>query len=156
MIKISIDAFWIREKFLSSKKYWTKLEELISKTSKDLEKDIDLQLQAERIFEILSQILLDICTHIIAHVKEPPPQTYSDCMKKLGDLHIITPETAEKVISLVKTRNFVVHQHGNIDYYLLFEGLSELHNDFPQFQKEMFAWINSQKEYEMQNKSQND
>jgi len=145
-----INSSWLREKFLSSKKYWSKLEDLISKTSDELDKDLDLQLVAERIFEILSQIILDICTHIIAHLKESPPQTYADCMKKLGDLGIISPQTAEKATSLVKMRNIVVHQYGKINYQLLFEGLHELHQEFPQFQKEVLRWIDSQEKHEEQ------
>ena len=97
-----INSSWLREKFLSSKKYWSKLEDIISKTSDDLDKDLDLQLVAERIFEILSQIILDICTHIIAHIRESPPQTYAESMKKLGDLGIISPKKAEKETSLAK------------------------------------------------------
>ena len=99
---------------------------------------------AERIFEILSQVLLDICTHIIAHSEEPPPLTYSDCMKKLGKLKIITPQIAEKATSMIKMRNIIVHQYTDIDYILLYEGLCELHNDFPEFQKEILEWIDSQ------------
>ncbi len=147
-----INNIWIREKLLSSKKYWSKLEEIILKTSEDLEMDIDLQLKAERIFEILSQILLDICTHIIAHTREPPPQTYSDCMKKLGNLGVITAQTAEKVTYLVKMRNIVVHQYDNINYRLLFKGLCELFEDFPLFQEEILTWIDSQEK----NKTQKD
>ena len=109
-----IDPSWLREKFLFSKKYWSKLEEIISKSSDDLDRDLDLQLMAERIFEILSQIILDICTHIIAHLKESPPQTYADCMKKLGNLGILSSQTAEKATSLAKMRNIVVHQYGKI------------------------------------------
>ena len=139
-----IDFLWIREKLLSSKKYWPKLMEIISKTCDVLENDVDLQLKAERIFEIFSQILLDICTHIIAHSKEPPPQTYSKCMEKLGKLGIIKPKTVEKATSLIKMRNFIVHQYSNIDYNILFEGLRELHKDFPQFQEEILIWIDSQ------------
>ena len=145
-----IDSSWLREKFLSSKKYWSKLEDIISKTSDDLDKDLDLQLVAERIFEILSQIILDICTHIIAHIRESPPQTYADCMKKLGDLGIISPQTAEKATSLAKMRNIVVHQYGKINYKLLFDGLCELHQDFPQLQKEVLRWIDSQEKHEEQ------
>jgi len=144
-----INNIWIREKLLSSKKYWSKLEEIILKTSEDLEMDIDLQLKAERIFEILSQILLNICTHIIAHTREPPLQTYSDCMKKLGNLGVITAQTAEKVTSLVKMRNIVVHQYDNI---VLFKGLCELFKDFPLFQEEILTWIDSQEK----NKTQKD
>ena len=138
-----IDFFWIREKLLSSKKYWPKLEDLIIKTPDDFETDIDLQLKGERIFEILGQIILDICTHIIANSKEPPPQTYSDCMKKLGKLDVITPQTAEKITSLVKMRNIIVHQYDTINYHLLFDGLCELHKDFLQFQEEILTWIDS-------------
>ena len=145
-----INSSWLREKFLSSKKYWSKLEDIISKTSDDLDKDLDLQLVAERIFEILSQIILDICTHIIAHIRESPPQTYADCMKKLGDLGIISTQTAEKATSLAKMRNIVVLQYGKINYKLLFEGLCELHHDFPQLQKEVLRWIDSQEKHEEQ------
>ena len=138
-----INPTWIREKLLSSKKYWSKLKEIISKTPEDLEKDLDLQLKAERIFEILSQILLDICTHIIARTNEPPPKTYSDCMKKLGEFGIITPRTAEKITQLVKMRNFIVHQYGKINYQFLFKGLCDLNEDFPQFQEEILKWVDT-------------
>jgi len=150
-----IDFSWIREKLLSCKKYWSKLEEIIIKTSDDLETDIDLQLKGERIFEIFGQIILDICTHIIAHSKETPPQTYSDCMKKLGKLDVITLQTAEKTTSLVKMRNIIVHQYDNINYHLLFDGLCELHKDFPQFQEEILTWIDSQENNEKKNSNAN-
>ncbi len=150
-----INFSWIREKLLSSKKYWPILEEIIIATSNDLETDIDLQLKGERIFEILGQIILDICTHIIAHSKEPPPQTYYDCMKKLGILDVITTQTAEKTISLVKMRNIVVHQYDNINYHLLFDALGELHKDFPQFQEEILTWIDSQENNEKKNSNSN-
>lgn len=141
---ITINFSLIRQKFLSCKRYWTKLKEIISKTLVELEQNIDLQLMAERIFEILSQILLDIYTHIIAHSEESPPQTYSDCMKKLGHLNIISPLMTEKAASMIKMRNVVVHQYTDINYKLLFEGLGKLHQDFPQIQKEILAWVDSQ------------
>ncbi len=45
---------------------------------------------------------------------------------------------------MVKMRNIVVHQYGFINYDLLFEGLKEIREDFPQFQKEIFEWLESQ------------
>lgn len=139
-----IDATWVREKFLSTKKYWSKLNDIISKTSDDLESDLDLQLKAERIFEILIQIILDICTHIIANMKESPPQTYAECMKKLSNIGVISEQTGELAISLVKMRNIVVHQYGKINYNLLFEGLRELSEGFPIYQDEVLKWVESQ------------
>jgi len=148
-----INISWLREKFLFSKKYISKLNDIISEPSENLKTDLDLQLKAERIFEILSQIILDTCTHIIAHSKETPPQTYADCMKKLEQLRIISSQTAEKVISLIKMRNIVVHQYGNINYELLFTGLSELHQYFPKYQKEILIWITNIEKEEDKNKN---
>ena len=65
-----INISWLREKFLFSKKYISKLNDIISEPSENLKTDLDLQLKAERIFEILSQIILDTCTHIIAHSRK--------------------------------------------------------------------------------------
>ncbi|MFO8017786.1 MAG: hypothetical protein R6U96_04070 [Promethearchaeia archaeon] len=65
---MKVDFSWIRQKFLSSKKYWKIWENITAQSIKTLEKDTELQLIAERLFEILTQILLDICTHIIAHI----------------------------------------------------------------------------------------
>jgi uncharacterized protein YutE (UPF0331/DUF86 family) len=133
----------IREKFLQSKKYWIKLNTIIAKSPEEVEKDLDLQLISERIFEILSQIVLDICTHIISQSEESAPQNYSDCIKKLGKIGIIEQETSVKLISLIKMRNIVVHQYGDIDYNLLLQGLKDLHHDYIQFENEILSWINT-------------
>ncbi|HEY0087693.1 MAG TPA: HepT-like ribonuclease domain-containing protein [Candidatus Lokiarchaeia archaeon] len=143
-----INTTRLREKFLFSKKYMSKLNDIILEPSENLKTDLDLQLKAERIFEILSHIILDTCTHIIAHSKEPPPETYADCIKKLERIGIISAHTTEKVISLVKMRNIVVHQYGKINYDLLFKGLSELHQYFPQYQNEILIWISNQEKEE--------
>ena len=148
-----INTSWLREKLLFSKTEMSKLKEIISEPSENLKTDLDLQLKAERIFEILSQIILDTCTHIIAHSKDTsPPQTYADCIKKLEQLGIVSSHTAEKGISLVKMRNIVVHQYGNINYDLLFTGLSELHQYFPKYQKEILIWITNLEKEEDKNK----
>ena len=133
----------IREKFLNSKKYLNRVKSLLKKKAEELENDLDLQLISERSFEILSQTLLDICSHIIANSIEGPPESYADCMKKLGQLEIIQKETAQKMTELVKMRNIIVHQYGTISYKLLLDGLDELYQDFPQFEREILSWIQS-------------
>ncbi|MHA1726543.1 MAG: HepT-like ribonuclease domain-containing protein [Promethearchaeota archaeon] len=88
----------IKEKFLSRKKYFIKLNEIINQnTSIDLENDLDLQLKAERIFEILTQTLLNIYTHIIAHLDEIPPKSYSECLLKIGKIGMyFNPRNSKK------------------------------------------------------------
>ena len=140
----------IREKFLKSKKYLNKLKTIITESYENIENDLNLQLISERIFEVLSQVLLDICTHIISNSKEDPPESYTDCMKKLGKIGVIKPKTTEKAVLLIKMRNIIVHQYGDINYRLLLEGLRELDEDFPQIEKEILEWIKT-KETNMKN-----
>ena len=145
---MAVNSNFLKEKLAYSKKYIERLRRIIEISEEEFLNDFSLQLQSERIFEVISQLMLDICTHIIAHSKEPPPQTYSDCMKKLGKLDVITPQTAEKITSLEKMRNIIVHQYDTINYHLLFDGLCELHKDFLQFQEEILTWIDSQENNE--------
>jgi len=143
---MNVDFKRIREKFLRSKKYWNKVKEIIKKSAEEFEKDLDSQLIAERIFEILSQTILDICTHILAQSEERAPQSYSDCIKKLGTLGIITSETSEKLVSLIKMRNIIIYQYGDINYKLLIERMRKLHRNFLMFEKQILDWIQIQEE----------
>ncbi len=144
---MSINKLRIKEKFLTSKKYINKLIELINENDvKALEEDLDLQLKAERLFEVLTQTLLDVCTHIIAQSNESPPNSYSDCMKLLGKLGILKPETTIKASQMIKMRNILVHQYNNINYKLLFEGLRQLSQDFPNIEKEILGWMDKLEE----------
>lgn len=47
-----MNLLWIREKFLESKQYWPILNVIIKEDLKNLESDTELQLKAERLFEI--------------------------------------------------------------------------------------------------------
>jgi len=141
-----MDTFWIRQKFLESKQYWPVLEDIIKKDFQKFENEIGLQLKAERIFEILCQIIIDICTHIISNSDISPPRTYSECIKNLYSLDIISKKISDEIASMVKMRNIIVHQYGDIDYYLLLEGLKNIKNDYLEFQRQILKWIENQTE----------
>ena len=143
----------IREKFAGSKKYLEKLDTIIENPQEVFVQDFDLQLHAERVFQVISQIMLDVCTHIIAQSNETPPATYADCIEKLGTLKVIGTETVSSVSSLVKMRNLIVHQYQRIKYPILFEGLRELKKDFLRFQDEILKWLNDLTEKEGRKRS---
>ncbi len=75
-----IDPLLIEDKLNFSKRYLTVLKHILAKSEDLFLEDIDLQLQGERIFEILSQIMLDICTHIVANSNVAAPKSYAECM----------------------------------------------------------------------------
>lgn len=62
--------------------------------------DLEHQLQAERLFEILAQIMLDVCTHIVANSNLSAPGSYADSMRKLVDLKIVEKSKLDKFTSM--------------------------------------------------------
>jgi len=138
---VPIDSIRIKEKFNFGKKYFEVAERMTSFSKEEFMERLDLQLQAERLFEVLIQIILDVCTHIVAHSNVQAPQSYSECMKRLSELDILPQEKVSTFSSLIKMRNLIVHQYGDINYDILFNALRDLLKDFKEDQTIIRTWL---------------
>ncbi|MFQ5819483.1 MAG: DUF86 domain-containing protein [Candidatus Heimdallarchaeota archaeon] len=138
---MSIDSIRIKDKFNFGKKYLEAVNRIISFSKEEFMERLDLQLQAERLFEVLSQIILDVCTHIVAHSNVQAPQSYIDCMNRLSELGILPQEKISTFSSLIKMRNLIVHQYGDIDHSILFNALKILLEDFKEYQTFILTWL---------------
>ncbi|MHA1730418.1 MAG: type VII toxin-antitoxin system HepT family RNase toxin [Promethearchaeota archaeon] len=135
-----LDLTRIDEKISSGTPYLEVLDELLDKSEDEFLNSLQLKLQAERLFEILAQIMLDVCTSIIANSSLPPPVSYADCMQKLGVLGVISAKKAEEFASLIRMRNLIAHQYGLIDHRILFRNLATLKDDFLDFGYRVRSW----------------
>ncbi|MHA1200867.1 MAG: type VII toxin-antitoxin system HepT family RNase toxin [Candidatus Heimdallarchaeaceae archaeon] len=140
-----INNSYIIEKLASSKKYLETLQGIQEIAKPEFLENFPIQLQAERLFEILTLIMLDICTHLVANSTELPPESYSDCMVTLARLNVITTSDSEKFVKIIKMRNIIVHQYGKVDLELLYTGIQMLDKDFRDFKEKVSKWLNSQK-----------
>lgn len=138
---MAINKNFVKDKLNHAKKYLNSLKEIISQPEELFLEDLGLQLKGERIFEVIAQIILDICTHIVANSDVDTPTSYSDCINILVKLKIISKLEANDLISLVKMRNLVVHQYGAIDYHILFSSLKLLEKDFLTYQNSILSWL---------------
>ncbi len=136
-----INRVLIEEKMNNSKKYLNSLKKLLDNPDETFLSDLDMQLKGERLFEVLAQIMLDICTHIVANTDIETPASYADCMKALEKLGIFSKENSTTFISIVKLRNLIVHQYGIIDHQMLFSSLKKLEKDFVLFQNGILEWL---------------
>lgn len=135
-----INHVLIEEKLNNSRKYLKSLRKLLDNPEETFLSDLDMQLKGERLFEVLVQIMLDICTHIVANSDIETPASYADCLKALETLGLFSKEITTTFISLVKMRNLIVHQYGIIDYQMLFNSLKKLVKDFLLFQNGILEW----------------
>ena len=136
-----IDKQLIKHKFLSSDKYLKNITEIIEQYSvEEFKNNFSIQLQVERAFEVVNQIFIDICTHIVSTISETP-ENYANCFEILQRKNIIGVSLSKNLMRSVRMRNLIVYQYTGIDYEILFTSLSQLQDDFTDFKKQILYWI---------------
>ncbi|MHA1917061.1 MAG: type VII toxin-antitoxin system HepT family RNase toxin [Candidatus Ranarchaeia archaeon] len=140
---MNVDHRLIKTKLIECEKYLKKARELSKLPVKILQRDLDTQLQSERLFEIISETIIDICTHIIASLKLGVPDSYSSCPRMLSKENIISIDLAEDIAKMVKMRNIIVHQYMVVNYSLLHTSLKRIVNDFEKYNHQIIQWLNN-------------
>lgn len=136
-----INKIMIEKKINDTKVNFEVLNRIIMNPVDEFINDRGLQLQGERIFELITLTMLDICTHIISNVNVETPTSYSDCMYSLEKIGILDDNETADYISLIKMRNLVVHQYGRIDQKLLFKALTRLESTFTKFKNKIINYL---------------
>jgi len=143
---MEVDALRIREKFAFIERYVAFTRKFVIARKDTTKWDLEIDIQAQRLFEIISQAFLDVGTHIIAHSKNvTPPSSHAECMLKLAEIGIISGEEAEKYAKLAQMRNIISHNYMTIDRTKLLEGLHNIVDDFDVFRQAVFKWLTAGK-----------
>jgi uncharacterized protein YutE (UPF0331/DUF86 family) len=141
---MEVDALRIKEKFAFIESYVAFTQKFLIAKKETAKWDLEVDIQAQRLFEIISQAFLDVGTHIIAHSKNvTPPSSYAECMLKLAEIGIISNADAEKYAKLAQMRNIIAHNYMTIDRAKLQDGLRDIVGDFDVFRKNIFKWLGS-------------
>ena len=64
---------------------------------------------------------IDIANHIIAVERFHRAETYTGMFERLAEEHIISPKLKDKLVSMAKFRNLLVHRYGDIDAQRVWE-----------------------------------
>ncbi len=144
---MNVDELKIKEKLVFGDRYVNLIKETTAGGVETFSNSIDVQLKGERLFEIISQVILDICTHIVSRTNlVHPPDSYASCMKKLGELGILGQEEVTTFTELIKMRNLISHNYSSIDVKAVFNGLQKITGDYGLFKEKVLAWLETQDE----------
>jgi uncharacterized protein YutE (UPF0331/DUF86 family) len=80
---------------------------------------------------------IDICNHIVARAGGRAPSDHADCFAVLGELDMFSPEFIEKLKSMAKFRNLLVHLYWKVDNEKVFQILKEDIQDIKNYIKEI-------------------
>jgi len=133
----------IIEKFDQSKQYIGYIKEVTSHTAQEYSKNPDLQFKGERLFEIITQIMLDVCSHIVANSNLSAPKSYADCMNALHTLDIIEQKEVQKYRQIIQMRNLISHRYGEINHAFVFKSLHDIISDFEEYKECVLLWMRS-------------
>jgi len=131
----------IRDKLNQGGQYLDQLKEINQLTLNELTTDFFNLRTAERLFEIISQILIDSCGKVVSLLETETPTNYSHCFELLGRKEVITNDEATKYSNIAKLRNLIAQQYGKIDIEHLQGGLKNLETDFLQYKDKLLKWI---------------
>lgn len=84
-----------------------------------------------------------ICNHLAARIAKEAPRSYADCFRILGDNGIISGELVQKLVSMAKFRNLLVHQYGKVDNSIVLDILKNSIVDLITYTNEIRLFISS-------------
>jgi uncharacterized protein YutE (UPF0331/DUF86 family) len=88
--------------------------------------DAQQRLATERLLQLSIQICIDLAAQVVSEQSAPPPSSYSDVFKILGDKGVISGEIAERLGNAARQRNLLVHLYMEIDDKAVFASLAFL------------------------------
>ena len=122
------------------------LQSLGTVTAVQLNNDWRTRRAIERDLQILAEIVIDVCQRLIALVGETPAQTSTEAIQRCVILGVLA--SARPYESIVRFRNFVVHQYERGDTGVLTDIVNHHLEDFVAFRDEIVAYIEKSNEPE--------
>lgn len=109
----------------------------IAPTSLDEYRQTEKRRACERLLQIASEAVIDICHLLVTGLRLGLPAEEDDLFEKLAQAGIISPQTREMVKRMKGFRNILVHEYGDVDDRIVYEMASERLGDFEAFKEEV-------------------
>ena len=101
---------------------------------------------AERGFQIAAESIFDIGNHILAGHFQASPKDYEDISRLLSERSVISRELAARLKGLGGFRNILVHEYLDVNPAIVYERLQKGLPDFEEFSRQIFLWLDQNKE----------
>lgn len=128
----------ILNKLSGIEEYLTKLEEITPDNFEEYNKDWKVQMAAERLLQILIEIIIDTADRLIALRNWGPTVSSSDSIRLLALKKAIFDE--EPYLKMVKFRNFIVHNYEKVDNAIVYAILTKNSDDIRKFRDDILNY----------------
>ena len=95
----------------------------------------------ERNLQVASQVILDVCTHLIAGQGWENPDTYEDAIATLARHGVIPDALAERLRGMAGFRNILVHEYLEVDSQIVYAVATDHLDDYEEFARCVGGWV---------------
>ncbi len=96
---------------------------------------------AKYLLIVAVEAAIDLCNHIVARRQGRAPQGYADCFVALSELDAISRELAERLKSMARFRNLIVHLYWKVDDMRVYEIIRNDLKDLDDFRRQIVVWL---------------
>lgn len=137
---VLVDRSLILRKLAELEEYLEQVGEFKSVTYEDYCNNWKTQRIVERTLQMMIELCVDICNHIIADRKLRTPTSYADSFRVLWESGLFPEPLLEVMDKMAKFRNLVVHHYDKVDGAIVVMILRKHLDDFIAF-KDTILWI---------------
>ncbi len=139
-----LDNDRIFEKIDEMENYLRELEEYLPEQEEDYLNNGLRKRASERVFQLASENLIDICNLIISEKGFGIPANSKDSIMKLAENKILPAQLSTRLEELIGFRNLLVHQYGRVDDSRSYLFLNMELKDFYEFIEIIDRYIENQ------------
>ena len=128
-----VDSALILRKLADLEEYLGQVGEFRAVALEAYRSDWKTQRIVERTLQMMIELCIDICNHLIADQKLRVPTSNADTFKVLQEAGLLSEQLFESMDTMAKLRDFVVHQYDKIDGAIVVTILRKHLDDFSAF-----------------------
>ncbi len=84
---------------------------------------------------------LNICYHATAKTLQRVPEDYAQCFVLLAEAGMISRELGDRLASMARFRNRLVHLYWDIDYGQVYDSIKNDLDDLEAFSRQVASWL---------------
>jgi len=134
-LKIKVNRDLILTRFNKLDQLLENLRELKEITKEEFLSNYKNYFSAQRALEISINICIDIGNHIVTLNNKEKPETFTDIIKILTKLEIISDELGTQLTKMVRFRNLLGHFYLEVDNEVIYNILQNNIKDFVSFKE---------------------
>jgi uncharacterized protein YutE (UPF0331/DUF86 family) len=128
----------IRNKLSRIEGYLARLEDIMPSDLEEYKRDWKKQMIAERILQILIEIVIDSANRLIAVKGWGPTASSAESIRLLAAKKVVSSE--EPLLKMIKFRNFIIHDYDKVDESIVYSIITSHLNDIRSFRDEILNY----------------